>query len=108
MRCLIGLFALTFCSLGANINMRVDDSAGVLGKVDVVTGAVTLVGSTGVVLTDIAFGPDGSLYGIDLGSLYKIDPDTAATTRIGSLAGASGTTNSLVFGQKWDAIYGQQ
>jgi hypothetical protein len=72
----------------------VDDSAGLLGKVDVATGAVTVVGNTGHVMTDIAFDPNGHLYGITFGALYSIDPITAASTFIGSL-GAS--LNSLVF-----------
>lgn len=72
----------------------IDDASGNLGKVDVATGAVTLVGDMGAVMTDIAFDPSGNLYGITFGSLYSINATTAATTFIGSL-GAS--LNSLVF-----------
>jgi PEP-CTERM motif len=72
----------------------VDDSAGRLGKVDVATGAVTVVGSMGRVMTDIAFDPSGNLYGITFSALYSINPATAASTLIGNL----GTSlNSLVF-----------
>ncbi|MBB3976148.1 Ca2+-binding RTX toxin-like protein [Rhizobium azooxidifex] len=43
------------------------------------------VGDTGVTMTDVAFAPDGKLYGISFGTLYRIDPRTAATTIVGSL-----------------------
>jgi hypothetical protein len=39
----------------------VDDDQGEIGKVDMSTGQVTLVGNAGVVLTDIAFDPHGNL-----------------------------------------------
>lgn len=85
-------------AIAANANadpvLWVDDSSGKLGKVDVSTGAVTLVGTMGAVMTDIAFDPSGHLYGITFGALYSIDAATAATTFIGNL----GTSlNSLVF-----------
>jgi len=81
-------------SVGAAPVLWVDDSAGRLGKVDVATGTVTMVGNMGVVMTDIAFDPSGQLYGISFGSLYRINSTTAVPTLIGSL----GTTlNSLVF-----------
>lgn len=72
----------------------IDDAFGNLGVVDVLTGAVTLIGNMGVSMTDIAFDPTGKLYGISFGSLYSIDTSTAASTLIGNL----GTNlNSLVF-----------
>jgi PEP-CTERM motif len=72
----------------------IDDSSGRLGKVDVATGSVTVVGTMGAVMTDIAFDPTGQLFGITFGSLYRINSDTAATTFVGNL----GTSlNSLVF-----------
>lgn len=78
----------------AEPDLWIDDASGNLGVVDVVTGAVTLVGNMGVVMTDIAFDPTGKLYGISFSSLYSIDRSTAAPTFIGNL----GTTlNSLVF-----------
>ena len=92
------LLALCLSAAGAASaapTLWVDDSAGNLGKVDVATGAVTLVGSMGVTMTDIAFDPSGNLYGISFSDLYSINSTTAAITHIGSL-GAS--LNSLVFG----------
>lgn len=72
----------------------VDDDAGRLARVDVANGAVTIVGSMGVVMWDIAFDPLGNLFGIANGNLYRINTTTAAPTFIGSM-GAS--INSLVF-----------
>ncbi|TWF56810.1 DUF6923 family protein [Neorhizobium alkalisoli] len=43
------------------------------------------IGNTGTAMTDIAFAPDGTLYGISFSDLYRIDPTTGASTRIGSL-----------------------
>jgi len=40
------------------------DSTGNLGKVDVASGAATLVGNMGHSMTDIAFDSNGNLYGI--------------------------------------------
>lgn len=73
----------------------IDDSVGRLGRVDVATGAVTIVGNMGVVMWDIAFDPAGNLFGLGNGtSLYRIDTTTAAATFVGSLGA---TVNSLVF-----------
>jgi hypothetical protein len=47
------------------------------------------VGSTGYGFGDIAFTPDGRLWGITAGELYQIDPTTAVATLIG-LTGAGG------------------
>ncbi len=43
------------------------------------------IGNTGVVMTDVAFAPDGKLYGISFGTLYRIDPGTGAATTVGNL-----------------------
>jgi hypothetical protein len=69
-----------------------------LATVDVATGATTLIGSTGIALTDIAFSPTGDLYGISFTSLYQVNASTGATTLVGSLGAVSGTANALVFG----------
>jgi hypothetical protein len=69
-----------------------------LATVDVATGATTIIGNTGVVLTDIAFSPTGDLFGISFTSLYRVNPTTAATTLVGGLGAVSGTANALVFG----------
>ncbi|MFO0959533.1 MAG: PEP-CTERM sorting domain-containing protein [Isosphaeraceae bacterium] len=80
----------------ADTILWVDDASGVLGKVNVDTGAVTVVGNMGVVMTDIAFAPNGDLYGITFNGLYRINPTTAAATLIGQLTFAG--ANALVFG----------
>ena len=75
--------------------LYIDDNAGNLGTVDVATGAVTVIGNTGLFFVDIAFDPTGILYGITFNSLYQINKTTAVVTLVGNF----GTTlNSLVFG----------
>lgn len=75
--------------------MHVHDGAGNLGTVDVATGDVTLIGSMGVVMTDIAFDPSGNLFGTSFTDLYSIDATTAAVTPIGNHG--IGSANALVF-----------
>ena len=92
--------ALLVLLLGATLSnagpiLWIDDSAGRIGKVDVATGSVTLVGNSGVVLTDIAFAPDGNLYGISFGALYGINTSTGAATLIGG--GFPANMNALTF-----------
>ena len=76
------------------INLLVDDNSGKLGYVNVSTGAVTLLGNAGVILTDIAFSPTGTLYGVDFSNLYSINTTTGRASRIGALGDLS---NALVF-----------
>lgn len=73
----------------------VGDGQGNLGTVNVENGDVNVIGKMGVAMTDIAFDPNGNLYGITFDSLYSIDKNTAATTFIGN----TGVTkaNALVF-----------
>lgn len=75
--------------------MWIHDSGGTLGKVDVATGNVALVGNMGTVLTDIAFSPSGALYGVSFNALYSVNTSSAAATLIGNL-GVTGM-NALVF-----------
>lgn len=72
----------------------VGDSNGILGTVDVATGSVDVIGNMGVVMTDIAFDPDGNLFGIAFSNLYRINATTAASQLVGNLGI---TANSLVF-----------
>lgn len=74
----------------------VNDANGTLGTVDMATGDVTVVGATGVVLTDIAFDPEGELWGISFTNLYRINKDTGAASWVGPTGVQDG--NSLVFG----------
>ncbi|MGN7869101.1 hypothetical protein [Paracoccus sp. 22332] len=76
--------------------MHVHDSNGMLGTVDTTTGAVSVIGDMGVVMTDIAFDPTGNLYGMSFTSLYRIDPGSGVSTLIGAHGISSG--NALVFG----------
>lgn len=68
-----------------------------LYTVNLTTGALTVVGSTGERLTSIQFGADGVLYGLDgvSDALGTIDPNTAAFTPIGDVSGLAGGLNSL-------------
>ncbi len=76
----------------------IGDVAGVLGTVDVDTGDVTVIGDMGVVMTDIAFDPNGNLFGIDFDNLYAINSTTAEIALIGpTFSGISLSLNSLVF-----------
>ena len=74
----------------------IDDSANNLGTVDIGTNTVTVIGNMGGdTMTDIAFAPNGILYGVSFANLYTINTTTAAAT----LVGATGQTlNALVFG----------
>lgn len=82
--------------------LYIDDTAGNLGTVDVETGEVRHIGFTGRSLVDIAFNPNGDLYGITFSQLFKLNKTTGAATLVGNM-GAS--LNSLVFG-KDGALYG--
>lgn len=76
----------------------VGDVAGVLGTVDVATGDVNVIGDMGVVMTDIAFAPNGNLFGIDFDNLYAINPTTAEISLIGpTFTSVSLSLNSLVY-----------
>lgn len=79
----------------ARPELWVHDSAGLLATVDVPTGSVTLIGDMGVVMTDVAFAPDGRLFGISFTALYEIDPVTAIASLIGNHGINNG--NALVF-----------
>ena len=74
--------------------MWIGDGNGRLGTVDVSSGAVNVIGSMGQTMTDIAFDPNGNLYGITFGQLYSINKTTGQSSLIGN-TGAS--LNSLVF-----------
>jgi hypothetical protein len=56
-------------------------------SLNLATGAATLVGSNSNLLIDIAFHPDGRLFGADIAddNFYQINPVTGAVTLIGSL-----------------------
>ncbi|WP_338846671.1 PEP-CTERM sorting domain-containing protein [Massilia sp. W12] len=74
--------------------MWIGDSSGKLGKVDVATGQVQVIGSMGQAMTDIAFDPQGNLYGINFGQLFRINKTNAQLTLVGNTGVGM---NSLVF-----------
>ena len=76
----------------------IDDAFGNIGTVDVSTGASTVIGNSGVSLTDIAFAPNGDLYGVTFTSLYKINTHTGLATLVGNLGDVvNAGANALVF-----------
>src|SRR5208282_1214644 len=75
----------------------VDDSSGVIGEVNSATGAVTVVGNSGQILTDMAFNARGQLFGVTYTALYSINPATGAASLIGDLNAGSGDINGLAF-----------
>lgn len=100
--CARALCAVTFLvSLGfsvpawAQVEMWISDSFQGLGTVNVHTGEVTTVFAPSETLTDIAFAPDGTFYGISETDLYRINPANGLLTNIGSHGISYG--NALVF-----------
>jgi len=86
----------------------VTDDLGVIGTVNVTNGKVqvigtTMIGNTKVVMTDIAFDSNGTLYGVTTDKLYRIDKSTGASTLIGDL-GITGAT-SLEFNTGGSILY---
>ena len=71
------------------------DSSSALFRIDPRSGAATLVGPTGISgMTDIAFTPNGKLYGVSFTQLYAIDARTGRARPIGSGLGM-GSVNAL-------------
>ena len=86
---------LVFESSQASPSIYIDDSSGRLGIVDVQTGATTVIGTSGVAFTDIAFAPNGDLFGLSFTAFYRINPQTASVTFFGNHGIPEG--NALVF-----------
>ncbi|MFP5392351.1 MAG: PEP-CTERM sorting domain-containing protein [Gammaproteobacteria bacterium] len=82
--------------------LYVNDVNGSLGTVDVATAHVSIIGNTGQWLTDIAFDPNGNLYGITFNQLFSLNKQTGAATLVGNL---NTSLNSLVFGSD-GTLYG--
>ncbi len=93
----VAALGLAFGSVQAAPSIWLVDDSQRIGKVDVVTGVVSGVLTTGQTFTDIAFDPSGTLWGITFTQLFTINTSTGASTLIGSL-GAPENLNSLVFG----------
>ena len=62
-------------------------STGYIARYDLTSRAVTVVSSTSLNITDIAFSPDGQLYAVTYNSLYRIDSGTGSATLVGALTG---------------------
>jgi WD40 repeat protein len=84
-----------------DVTMYVVDSVNNLLTVDVETGTAHRIGPTSAQFTDIAFSPNGRLYGITGRYLYEIDPSEGWSTLIGSHGfgepGSSDGIDSLTF-----------
>ena len=78
----------------ADTNLWIDDASGNIGLVDITTGGVSLVNSTGQSLTDIGF-IGSQMYGVTFGNLFSINKATGASTLIGSNFSDTGM-NALV------------
>jgi hypothetical protein len=79
----------------------VTDAAGELSTINLGTFAVRRIGSEGTLLTDIAFSPNGQLYGVSFTTLYRINRTTGQATFIGNLGISD--ANALVFDAKGNA-----
>lgn len=82
---------------------QLDRSADQLNRVDINTGAVTLIGNLGLNLesTNLAYNPvDDMLYAFGIMDanfpLYRIDPLTGAAAFVGNVAGIAGGANQQI------------
>ena len=62
---------------------------------DVLIGEVRTTAGVNLFITDIAVAPNGGLWGVTFGELYRIDAATAVATRVGPLG--VGDMNALTF-----------
>ena len=74
----------------------ISDDRGQLGTIELNTNTVTVIGSMGVTMFDIAWSPSNELWAVDPSRLYKIDANNAQATAIGCLGGVA---NALTFNQ---------
>ena len=61
----------------------IHDSSNMLATIDVETGEAEVIGDMGERITDIAFAPNGDLYGVSSDMFWKIDRTDASLTLIG-------------------------
>lgn len=81
-----GALIFLIIAVGAKADsIYIGDSAGYLDRVDTVSGTAQRIGPMASVMTDLAFGPGGELFGVDFKALYRIDLATGATTFLHSL-----------------------
>jgi WD40 repeat protein len=79
------------------------DNNSVLWHVNTVDGSATQRGTMSANMFDLAYSPNGVLFGVsstaDGNDLYRIDPNTASATLVGSLGLSNEYGNSLDFDQ---------
>ena len=98
LRVLFAVTTLAFAGVAQSAPVFVvSDTANNLLRVDMTSGAASVIGNTGTVgpFTDLAVSPTGALWGITFSTLYKINPNTAALTIVGE-HGVS-AANALAF-----------
>jgi hypothetical protein len=80
----------------AGPTIYITDAAGHLATVTMGTYTVHVIGSEGVILTDIGFNPkDSQLYGVSFSAFYRVNKTTGKATLIGPLG--INDANALVF-----------
>ena len=80
----------------ADPSIWISDSAGNIGLVDVTTGAVSNLHSTGGhVLTDIGF-VGTQLYGVTFNQLFSVSTATGTATLVGAFSPANNGMNAIV------------
>ena len=98
LKVLIAVTTLAFAGVAQSAPVFVvSDTANNLLRVDMTSGAASVIGNTGSIgpFTDLAVSPTGALWGITFSTLYKINPNTAALTFVGD-HGVS-AANALAF-----------
>jgi hypothetical protein len=68
-----------------------------LYRIDQATGALTLVGDTGVALEALGFRSDGALYGAGGTTVYALDPATGAATMVRTISPPTLHAGDLAF-----------
>jgi hypothetical protein len=86
--------------------LYVTDSSGKLGTVNLTTHAVTVLGTSGVVLRDIGFTSNGNLYGVTPTSFYSVSTVNGALGPAISMGGAGGSSITSLVGDGTGLIAG--
>ncbi len=95
MKAIILVLTLLFCTNVFSQPVFAITSKGDLFSLDLVNCNSHLISSTGHVFVDIAFTPDGRLWGLEESDLYQIDTVTGASIFIGNI-GLTSSASSLV------------
>ena len=109
---LVGMVGLLSPVVSAQASVLwISDTANNIGQVDIATQSVVAgsVHNTGQSLTDIAFGPTGTLYGTTFTNLYSINTTTGAASNLGAYGSETGmnalvgTSGSVLLGAAFDS-----